>query len=142
MVWVRETETVLKGGSKKCPGGMKKWALKYKTDLHKLILKIRGSLDKLVRLVIVALITTDVHARDIIEELHERNVISTHDFLWQQQLRYHWNVDADDCVIYHSDAKVCYYYIDFLCIIVIIILTFYIVLSTTSLHYSIPKHIP
>ena len=130
MVWARETETVLKGGSKNSPGGMKKWALKYKTDLHKLILKIRGSLDKLIRLVIVALITTDVHARDIIEELHERNVTSTHDFLWQQQLRYYWNVDADDCAIYHSDAKVRNYHIIVKCIITI--LTLFVSLSYSN----------
>lgn len=52
---------------------MAKWSSEYKTELHKLIIKIRGSLPKLVRMVIVALVTTDVHARDIIEELQVRN---------------------------------------------------------------------
>jgi dynein heavy chain len=64
----------------------------------------------LVRYIIVALVTTDVHARDIIDELCERQVSSTNDFLWQQQLRYYWEVDSDDCMIKHSDAKVSYYW--------------------------------
>ena len=108
MIWVRETETVLKSGENRIHSGMGKWSTLYKSELHKLILKIRGPLEKLIRLIIVALITTDVHARDIIEELHVRDVTSTHDFLWQQQLRYYWEHDADDCVIHHSDAKVRY----------------------------------
>ena len=57
-------------------------------------------------MVIVALVTTDVHARDIIDELQERAVSSVYDFLWQQQLRYYWDTEVDDCVINHSDAKV------------------------------------
>jgi dynein heavy chain len=60
--------------------------------------------------VIVALVTTDVHARDIIEELQERQVANTFDFLWQQQLRYYWDIEIDDCVISHSDAQLDYKY--------------------------------
>jgi dynein heavy chain, axonemal len=104
MAWARETEAVLKSGSPL--GGMGKWSLAYKAELHKLIIKIRGPLTKLVRLVVVALITTDVHARDIIEELQDREVTSVYDFLWQQQLRYYWDMETDDCIINHSDAKV------------------------------------
>lgn len=40
-------------------------------ELTKLIVRIRGNLSKLERKVIVALVTTDVHARDIIDELYE-----------------------------------------------------------------------
>lgn len=50
-------------------------------ELTKLIVRIRGNLSKLERKVIVALVTTDVHARDIIDELYEnkaRNKIIHH----------------------------------------------------------------
>ena len=40
-------------------------------ELTKLIVRIRGNLSKLERKVIVALVTTDVHARDIIDELYK-----------------------------------------------------------------------
>jgi dynein heavy chain len=89
---------------------MEAWSLEYKAELQKLIVKIRGSLPKLIRYIIVALVTTDVHARDIIDELCERQVNNVHDFLWQQQLRYYWESDSDDCWIRHSDARVHYGY--------------------------------
>jgi dynein heavy chain len=101
------------------------WAEEYKAELQKLIKLIRGhyglicamtccdifdfisgDLKKIERKIIVALVTTDVHARDIIDELYERQVASVNDFLWQQQLRYYWDADVDDCLIRHSDAKV------------------------------------
>ena len=104
MTWARDTEAVLRGDDP--IQGMLKWSADYKGELQKLIVKIRGSLPKLVRNIIVALVTTDVHARDIIDELCEREVRSVHDFLWQQQLRYYWDQDLDDCLIKHSDAKV------------------------------------
>ena len=53
---------------------MKAWYDEYVHELLELIVKIRGSLTKLQRKVIVALVTTDVHARDIIEMLYERKV--------------------------------------------------------------------
>jgi dynein heavy chain len=43
---------------------------------------VRGKLTSLQRKIIVALITTDVHARDIIEDLVKSNVSSIYDFSW------------------------------------------------------------
>jgi dynein heavy chain len=108
MTWARGTEEKLRSDDP--INGMLQWSSDYKGELQKLIVKIRGSLPKLVRCIIVALVTTDVHARDIIDELCERQVRSVHDFLWQQQLRYYWETDIDDCLIRHSDAKVAYGY--------------------------------
>lgn len=48
-----------------------RWFDIYVVELTKLIVRIRGNLGKLERKVIVALVTTDVHARDIIDELYE-----------------------------------------------------------------------
>lgn len=39
----------------------------------------------------MSLVTVDVHARDIIEELKVENVSSIQDFRWQKQLRYYFN---------------------------------------------------
>jgi dynein heavy chain len=110
MTWARETETALKAMNP--IDSMEAWSVQYKEDLQKLIIMIRGSLSKLVRNIIVALVTTDVHARDIIDELREKKVTSVNDFLWQQQLRYYWNFDpsVDDCIIKHSDALIRYGY--------------------------------
>lgn len=110
MTWARGTEAALGADGETPMTRLGQWSEDYKGELQKLIGKIRGSLSKLARCVIVALVTTDVHARDIIDELYERGVTSKHDFLWQQQLRYYWLPDVDDCKINHSDAWLAYGY--------------------------------
>jgi dynein heavy chain len=57
---------------------------------------VRGELSDLKRRVIVALITVDVHARDIVEELKADQVSSINEFKWMKQLKYYWDEDADD----------------------------------------------
>lgn len=57
---------------------------------------VRSNLSDLQRCVIVALITTDVHARDIVEELKQENVQSVYDFNWQKQLRYYYETNEGD----------------------------------------------
>ena len=54
---------------------------------------IRGSLSSIQRMSLVALITQDVHCRDVVEQLHQGNVQSQFDFIWQQQLRYYLEED-------------------------------------------------
>lgn len=64
----------------------------------------RGQLTKLQRSVIRALITIDVHARDIVSAMVERQVNSDKNFEWLKQLRYYWNT-ADSCVAYMANAR-------------------------------------
>jgi len=45
------------------------------------------------------LVTTDVHARDIIEQMKDEQVSSIYDFNWQKQLRYYWDDEKDECNI-------------------------------------------
>eukprot|EP00605_Chrysophyceae_sp_TOSAG23-4_P002255 GSChrysophyteH1.ASY1.ANO1.2499.1 assembled CDS len=78
MTWARDTEQALRGENQ---------------ELQKLIVMIRSDLTSLVRKIVVALVTTDVHARDIIDELQEKGIETPMDFLWQQQLRYYWKTD-------------------------------------------------
>lgn len=58
----------------------------------------------------MALVTTDVHARDIVEGLLKENVSSIYDFGWQQQLRYYWEEEADDCRVRQINATLKYGY--------------------------------
>ncbi|KAF3826620.1 hypothetical protein GH733_009145 [Mirounga leonina] len=66
--------------------------------LNALAVIVRGSLPKLQRNIITALITIDVHARDIVTELVQAKVEEVNSFDWQRQLRYYWDVDVDNCV--------------------------------------------
>lgn len=55
---------------------------------------VRSELTDLERQIIVALITTDVHARDIVEELRKIGTASIYDFNWQKQLRYYYDANV------------------------------------------------
>lgn len=68
---------------------------------------VRSNLSDLSRCVIVALITTDVHARDIVDDLKKEQALSTQDFSWQKQLRYYYEED-DTCVIKQIQANLKY----------------------------------
>lgn len=73
--------------------------------------KVRGELTDLKRRAIVALITVDVHARDIIEELHQNKTESVNDFKWMKQLKYYWEEDGvDDIRIRQVSATLPYGY--------------------------------
>ncbi|XP_005385504.1 PREDICTED: dynein heavy chain 6, axonemal [Chinchilla lanigera] len=66
--------------------------------LNALAALVRGNLPKLHRNIITALITIDVHARDIVTELVQDKVDTVDSFEWQRQLRYYWLIDLDNCV--------------------------------------------
>lgn len=52
---------------------------------------IRTNLTKMQRLKIVALVTIEVHARDIIEKLAKINCSDPESFDWLCQLRFYWD---------------------------------------------------
>uniref|UniRef100_A0A8D3C858 Dynein, axonemal, heavy chain 6 n=1 Tax=Scophthalmus maximus TaxID=52904 RepID=A0A8D3C858_SCOMX len=66
--------------------------------LNSLAALVRGQLPTLHRSIITALITIDVHARDIVTDLVRQKVDSRTNFEWQRQLRYYWDMDIDNCV--------------------------------------------
>lgn len=49
-----------------------------------------------------ALITIEVHARDVIEKLMRVSCTSANDFEWASQLRFYW--EKNDCVIKQVDT--------------------------------------
>ena len=66
------------------------WWDRNDKQIEQLTIHVRSNLSDLHRCIIVALITTDVHARDIVEELKREQVLSVFDFNWQKQLRYYY----------------------------------------------------
>ena len=92
---------------------LKRWIKEQLEQLEVLTALVRGNLDDLQRKVIVALVTTDVHARDISEELDEDKVSNTYDFKWMKQLRYYWDEeygDGGDCIVKQVSARIRYIY--------------------------------
>ncbi|VDO49605.1 unnamed protein product, partial [Schistosoma margrebowiei] len=88
--------------------GLKEYEAKCYTGLNKLATLVRGELPKLFRSLLCALITIDVHARDMVTELVNNKVDSLDNFDWQRQLRYYWDLDLDTCVV--KMASACYIY--------------------------------
>ncbi len=54
---------------------------------------------------LVALITIDVHNRDIVEQLDQQGVCSASEFGWQMQLRYGYDADADQVAVRQVNAQ-------------------------------------
>jgi dynein heavy chain len=59
-------------------------------QLGVIVAKVRGELTKLQRTTIGAMVTIDVHARDVVTDLVKDKVDSPEDFAWLAQLRYYW----------------------------------------------------
>ncbi|CAL1172366.1 unnamed protein product, partial [Cladocopium goreaui] len=110
--WTLETEEVLTATDGSKVQLMGKWFQKNKTQLEGLTELIRDKLNKLQRKGVVALVTQDVHNRDIIQDLFDNKITSMQNFKWQQQLRYYWDpkLDGDhgDCCIRQVDAFIMY----------------------------------
>lgn len=58
--------------------------------LNKYSEAIRGNLTKIMRLKIVALVTIEVHARDVLEKLYKSGLMDVNSFDWLSQLRFYW----------------------------------------------------
>ena len=66
--------------------------------LNKFSEMIRGNLTKLQRLKIVALVTIEVHARDVIEKLIKSGCNDVNAFEWLSQLRLYWERVSIRCL--------------------------------------------
>ncbi|ORY38879.1 hypothetical protein BCR33DRAFT_853838 [Rhizoclosmatium globosum] len=79
-------------------------------NLSQLAGLVRGELTKIQRAILGALITIDVHNRDIVQGLVQARVTGLADFEWTKQLRYYWDMDLDTCNVKMSSAVFSYGY--------------------------------
>nr|XP_055113102.1 dynein axonemal heavy chain 2 isoform X1 [Symphalangus syndactylus] len=78
--------------------------------LNKYSEAIRGNLTKIMRLKIVALVTIEIHARDVLEKLYKSGLMDVNSFDWLSQLRFYWEKDLDDCMIRQTNTQFQYSY--------------------------------
>ena len=71
---------------------------------------VRQPLDKLQRCLLGAMLTIDVHARDVVRALVAKNVSSLSDFEWTKQLRYYWEEKEDDIYAKQTNSSFRYGY--------------------------------
>ena len=107
IMWTRGTEAAI--AAPDSAKALAAWRQRLLRDLQDLTALVRHELSPLQRRIAVALVTTDVHNRDVVNTLRDTRVHSLSNFTWQQQLRYYWDADADASVmVRQSNAAIAY----------------------------------
>jgi dynein heavy chain len=110
MWWTEELQMALEefeGGSE---DSMKNFLEDCNKQLEALIQLVLGKLTKEERTKTIALITMDVHGRDVVQKLITEKTAGPTEFLWQQQLRFYWKKESKDCTIRICDFETRYSY--------------------------------
>ena len=71
--------------------GIKSYQAFMREMITKMVAIVRKDLNILQRTLMGALIVLDVHARDVVTELLEKQVRNLNDFEFSKQLRYYWD---------------------------------------------------
>uniref|UniRef100_A0A3P9PK94 Dynein axonemal heavy chain 2 n=1 Tax=Poecilia reticulata TaxID=8081 RepID=A0A3P9PK94_POERE len=72
---------------------------------------IRQELPKILRLKVVALVTVEVHARDVIDKLAKTGCSDINAFEWLCQLRLYWEkIESNECIIRQTNTQFRYGY--------------------------------
>ncbi|XRB21521.1 dynein axonemal heavy chain [Pseudoscourfieldia marina] len=106
--WVQDVEAAIQ--SEDCVKSLHEFLDANISQLSDLSRVVRGDLSNLHRKIVVALITIDVHARDIVESLEAEKCENLNDFIWQMQLRYFWDEEADNLFVKQTNATFIYMY--------------------------------
>ncbi|KAL3669840.1 hypothetical protein V7S43_005217 [Phytophthora oleae] len=110
IIWAKECELCFRSQAQDPVRELSNWHQTICTQLSNLTHLVRTNLSSVQRRVVVSLVTTDVHFRDIVESLVAKRVMDENDFLWQQQLRYQWYAERDECYIYQANCRIKYGY--------------------------------
>ncbi|KAI3375810.1 hypothetical protein L3Q82_004092 [Scortum barcoo] len=104
------TKALITGKERGNKYSLKSMKKKQVSMLHCYSETIRGNLSKVLRLKIVALVTVEVHARDVIDKLAKAGCSDVNAFEWLSQLRLYWEKDVDDCIIRQTNTRFKYGY--------------------------------
>mmetsp|Transcript_7627 Transcript_7627/g.14387 ORF Transcript_7627/g.14387 Transcript_7627/m.14387 type:complete len:3920 (+) Transcript_7627:928-12687(+) len=98
IMWTFGTEEVL-SNRENSEEALSDWYDTLIGQLEELTQLVRSDLDNIQRRNISALVTQDVHNRDIISKLKQENVTSPNEFRWLQQLRFYWMPENYDVIV-------------------------------------------
>ena len=71
---------------------------------------LSGDMPAYKTLTIEALLTLEVHSRDVLTTLIDANISKVEDFDWSKHLRYEWDDHSNVCTVMQSDAHINYGY--------------------------------
>uniref|UniRef100_A0A8D1JTD3 Dynein axonemal heavy chain 12 n=1 Tax=Sus scrofa TaxID=9823 RepID=A0A8D1JTD3_PIG len=100
MFWTSETQE-----------GLKKYYKELQNQLNDIVELVRGKLSKQTRITLGALVTIDVHARDVVMDMINMGVSHDTDFQWLAQLRYYWEYENARVRIINCNVKYAYEYL-------------------------------
>ncbi|XP_018345947.1 PREDICTED: dynein heavy chain 7, axonemal-like [Trachymyrmex septentrionalis] len=80
-------------------------------ELNEIVKLVRSKLSKQNRTTLEALVTLDVHSRDVLVQLCEQNVNQVTDFKWGCQMRYYWIDDNLYTMMINSQLAYAYEYL-------------------------------
>eukprot|EP00818_Percolomonas_sp_WS_P004750 CAMPEP_0117444502 /NCGR_PEP_ID=MMETSP0759-20121206/5277_1 /TAXON_ID=63605 /ORGANISM="Percolomonas cosmopolitus, Strain WS" /LENGTH=4349 /DNA_ID=CAMNT_0005236577 /DNA_START=155 /DNA_END=13203 /DNA_ORIENTATION=- len=103
--WTREVEEAM---SQQGVRGVQKYMSKLKRQMRELIERVRGQLTPAQRVILGALTTIDVHAKDVVAELVREEIEDPDDFEWKSQMRYYW--ENNDMIVHQITSSVPYGY--------------------------------
>uniref|UniRef100_A0A8D2L0F3 Dynein axonemal heavy chain 12 n=1 Tax=Varanus komodoensis TaxID=61221 RepID=A0A8D2L0F3_VARKO len=107
MFWTSEVHEAIASG----PQGLQKYYNTLQLQLNDIVELVRGKLSKQTRTTLGALVTIDVHARDVVMEMIECDVQHETDFQWLAQLRYYWEYENVRVRIINCNVKYAYEYL-------------------------------
>ena len=110
IMWTSDCEKALTETEKGDKHAMKDLRKKQGLALKKLADAVRTPLGPVERKKLIALITIQVHCRDVIEKLIRANITNSTAFEWLSQLRFYWDREQDDCIIKQTDTRFRYGY--------------------------------
>ncbi|CAK9808028.1 Dynein axonemal heavy chain 2 [Anthophora quadrimaculata] len=89
---------------------LKKLRKRQNQALSKYSEAIRSDLSRLNRLKFKAIAVIEIHARDVIEKMYKANCKDVSAFEWLSQLRFYWDKDVDDCIVWQTNTYFVYGY--------------------------------
>ncbi|XP_062872057.1 dynein axonemal heavy chain 12 [Trichomycterus rosablanca] len=107
MYWTLEVHEAIRSGA----NGLKNYYDQLQNQLNDIVELVRGKLPKQTRTTLGALVTIDVHARDVVMEMIQKGVSHETDFQWLAQLRYYWMNDNVRVCIINCNVKYAYEYL-------------------------------
>eukprot|EP00105_Crassostrea_gigas_P038198 XP_019922346.1 PREDICTED: dynein heavy chain 6, axonemal [Crassostrea gigas] len=79
-------------------------------SLNDLARMVSGNILSHQRESIMALLTINVHNRDILLDMIDQQIQKVDDFMWTKQLRYEWDEQSNNCFVMQSNARFQYGY--------------------------------
>ena len=107
--WCGQTEAYLQNLQDNADS-MQDWQMVNYFQLEQLSELIRSDLQPLQHKIVTSLYVSDVHNRDIVDQLVESQVKSVQEFQWIQQLRYYWDDNSENILIKQVNTSLRYGY--------------------------------